>query len=39
MCIRDRYIIIDFEFPRIGTIRIDQSDALLLSQRQAMVDP
>lgn len=33
------YIIIDFEFPRIGTIRIDQSDALLLSQRQAMVDP
>lgn len=33
------YIIIDFEFPRIGTIRIDQSDALLLSQRQSMVDP
>ncbi|WP_367648507.1 hypothetical protein [Achromobacter animicus] len=33
------YIIIDFEFPRIGTIRIDQSDALLVSQRQAMVDP
>ncbi|AEC20407.1 hypothetical protein PT7_1867 [Pusillimonas sp. T7-7] len=30
------YIIIDFEFPRIGTIRIDQSDALLISQRQAM---
>lgn len=30
------YIIIDFEFPRIGTIRIDQSDTLLLSQRQAM---
>ncbi|MNS95167.1 hypothetical protein D3C72_1294120 [compost metagenome] len=33
------YIIIDFEFPRIGTIRIDQSDALLLAQRQSMVDP
>lgn len=33
------YIIIDFEFPRIGTIRIDQSDALLVSQREAMVDP
>ncbi|WP_129238776.1 hypothetical protein [Achromobacter veterisilvae] len=33
------YIIIDFEFPRIGTIRIDQSDALLVSQRQSMVDP
>ncbi|HEY9321197.1 hypothetical protein J2732_000789 [Achromobacter deleyi] len=30
------YIIVDFEFPRIGAIRIDQSDALLLSQRQAM---
>lgn len=30
------YIIIDFEFPRIGAIRIDQSDALLLSQRQSM---
>lgn len=30
------YIIIDFEFPRIGAIRIDQSDALLLAQRQAM---
>lgn len=33
------YIIIDFEFPRIGTIRLDQSDALLLAQRQSMVDP
>ena len=33
------YIIVDFEFPRIGTIRIDQSDALLVSQRQSMVDP
>lgn len=33
------YIIIDFEFPRIGAIRIDQSDALLVSQRQSMVDP
>jgi hypothetical protein len=33
------YIIVDFEFPRIGTIRIDQSDALLAAQRQAMVDP
>lgn len=33
------YIIIDFEFPRIGTIRIDQSDALLIAQRQSMVDP
>ncbi|MNK18413.1 hypothetical protein D3C87_366200 [compost metagenome] len=33
------YIIIDFEFPRIGTIRIDQSDALLAAQREAMVDP
>ncbi len=33
------YIIIDFEFPRIGTIRIDQSDALLVAQRQSMVDP
>ncbi len=32
------YIIIDFEFPRIGAIRIDQSDTLLLSQRQAMGD-
>lgn len=30
------YIIIDFEFPRIGAIRIDQSDALLASQREAM---
>jgi len=30
------YIIIDFEFPRIGVIRIDQSDALLLAQRSAM---
>lgn len=30
------YIIVDFEFPRIGAIRIDQSDALLMSQRQAM---
>lgn len=33
------YIIVDFEFPRIGVIRIDQSDALLASQRQSMVDP
>ncbi|MBV7482424.1 hypothetical protein [Bordetella sp. BOR01] len=33
------YIIIDFEFPRIGTIRIDQSDALLIAQRDAMSDP
>ncbi|SEJ26834.1 hypothetical protein [Achromobacter sp. NFACC18-2] len=33
------YIIIDFEFPRIGTIRIDQSDALLVAQRQSMADP
>ncbi|WP_191577302.1 hypothetical protein [Achromobacter insolitus] len=33
------YIIIDFEFPRIGTIRIDQSDELLIAQRQQMVDP
>jgi len=33
------YIIIDFEFPRIGTIRIDQSDELLIAQRQSMVDP
>lgn len=33
------YIIIDFEFPRIGVIRIDQSDALLVSQREAMADP
>ncbi len=33
------YIIIDFEFPRIGTIRIDQIDALLVAQREAMVDP
>lgn len=32
------YIIIDFEFPRIGTIRIDQSDALLVSQRSVMAD-
>ena len=32
------YIIIDFEFPRIGTIRIDQGDALLISQREAMND-
>lgn len=32
------YIIIDFEFPRIGTIRIDQSDALLVAQREAMAD-
>ncbi|MNI15778.1 hypothetical protein D3C73_690830 [compost metagenome] len=30
------YIIIDFEFPRIGTIRIDQSDKLLMAQREAM---
>lgn len=30
------YIIVDFEFPRIGTIRIDQSDALLIAQRDAM---
>jgi len=30
------YIIVDFEFPRIGTIRIDQSDALLVAQRAAM---
>ena len=33
------YIIVDYEFPRIGTIRIDQSDALLIAQRQSMVDP
>ncbi len=33
------YIIIDFEFPRVGIIRIDQSDALLVAQRQAMVEP
>ncbi len=33
------YIIIDFEFPRIGTIRIDQSDALLFAQRESMRDP
>ena len=33
------YIIIDFEFPRIGVIRIDQSDALLLAQRNNMNDP
>jgi hypothetical protein len=33
------YIIIDFEFPRIGMIRIDQSDAMLVSQREAMADP
>lgn len=33
------YIIIDFEFPRIGIIRIDQSDALLISERQAMGEP
>lgn len=31
------YIIVDFEFPRIGTIRIDGSDALLLMQRDAMM--
>lgn len=30
------YIIIDFEFPRIGAIRIDQSDKLLMAQREAM---
>ncbi|MNX29062.1 hypothetical protein D3C86_591850 [compost metagenome] len=30
------YIIVDFEFPRIGAIRIDQSDALLMAQREAM---
>ncbi|CAB3627653.1 bestrophin-like domain [Achromobacter pestifer] len=30
------YIIVDFEFPRIGAIRIDQSDTLLMTQRQAM---
>lgn len=33
------YIIIDFEFPRVGIIRIDQSDALLISQREAMGNP
>ncbi|MFD4836571.1 hypothetical protein ACFWP0_03630 [Achromobacter sp. NPDC058515] len=33
------YIIIDFEFPRIGAIRIDQSDALLMAQRQSMEPP
>ncbi|MFC4278127.1 bestrophin-like domain [Achromobacter aloeverae] len=33
------YIIVDFEFPRIGVIRIDQSDVLLVAQRQSMVDP
>lgn len=33
------YIIIDFEFPRIGAIRIDQSDALLTAQRESMGDP
>jgi len=33
------YIIVDFEFPRIGAIRIDQADALLTAQRDAMKDP
>lgn len=33
------YIIVDFEFPRVGLIRIDQNDVLLASQRQSMVDP
>ncbi len=33
------YIIVDFEFPRLGVIRIDQSDALLAAQRAAMTDP
>ncbi|CAM3975968.1 DUF4239 domain-containing protein [Bordetella tumbae] len=33
------YIIIDFEFPRIGVIRIDQNDALLVAQRDSMNDP
>ncbi|MFU2052399.1 bestrophin-like domain [Bordetella hinzii] len=33
------YIIVDFEFPRLGVIRIDQSDALLAAQRAAMIDP
>lgn len=33
------YIIVDFEFPRIGTIRIDQSDALLVAQRASMGNP
>jgi hypothetical protein len=30
------YIIVDFEFPRIGVIRIDQNDALLVAQRASM---
>ncbi|MCD0503366.1 hypothetical protein [Bordetella petrii] len=30
------YIIVDFEFPRIGNIRIDQSDSLLLAMRESM---
>lgn len=30
------YIIVDFEFPRIGTSRIGQSDALLFAQRENM---
>lgn len=33
------YIIVDYEFPRVGTIRIDQSDALLVAQRASMVNP
>lgn len=33
------YIIVDFEFPRIGTIRIDQSDGLLVAQRASMGNP
>lgn len=33
------YIIVDFEFPRVGLIRIDQNDVLLAAQRQSMVDP
>lgn len=33
------HIIVGFEFPRIGTIRIDQSDALLIAQRDVTLDP
>ncbi len=33
------YIIVDFEFPRIGLIRIDQSDELLTAQRASMTYP
>ncbi|MBU3825758.1 MAG: hypothetical protein H9917_13205 [Candidatus Oceanisphaera merdipullorum] len=30
------YVIIDFEFPRLGMIRIDNVDQVMLQQRQAM---